>query len=98
MTDGWIIANANAWANTFGDLKLFNEYFEQEADQKIKTKLFNKVVKIQEALLDMAAPDINAVIEKLLILWEEDVWAETADGGRKATIIGDLRRLDSLKK
>ena len=45
------------------------------------------------ALLDLHAPTISAVIEKLTILWEPKLWDDTADADHRRGVIGDLRRL-----
>ena len=51
----------------------------------------------ERALLALAAPDINAVIEKLFVLFDSELWEETEDAGHKQKIIGDLRRIEILQ-
>ena len=55
--------------------------------------LFDTCALAEEKVLAQPAPDIDAVAEKLLILWDEDVWSELPEGEQFRGIIGDLRRL-----
>lgn len=50
----------------------------------------------EQELLALAAPDINGVIEKLFILFGDDLWAETEEAQQMAKAIGDLRRIEIL--
>lgn len=50
----------------------------------------------EQELLALAAPDINGVIEKLFILFGDDLWAETEEAIQMLTTIGDLRRIEIL--
>jgi hypothetical protein len=51
----------------------------------------------ERALLALAAPDINAVIEKLFVLFDSELWEETEDACHKQRVIGDLRRIEILQ-
>ncbi len=50
----------------------------------------------ERALLVLAAPDINGVIEKLMVFFEADLRCETEESVQKITAIGDLRRIQIL--
>ena len=55
--------------------------------------IFDRFQAAEEALLCQPAPDIEAVIEKLLIIWEHELAIETPDSIPLMTVVGDLRRL-----
>ena len=48
------------------------------------------------ALLALAAPNINGVIETLFILFGNSLWGETEEAQQMAKAIGDLRRIEIL--
>lgn len=49
----------------------------------------------RETLLGLAAPDLNAVIKKLHLLWGEAMFeVNDPDALNKRRLIGDLRRID----
>lgn len=45
------------------------------------------------AVLDLHAPTITAVIEKLSLLWEVELWDDSEEARHRQMVIGDLRRL-----
>ena len=47
----------------------------------------------EEAVLELPAPTFSAVIEKLLLLWEFQLWDDSPDACHRQMVIGDLRRL-----
>lgn len=50
----------------------------------------------ERALLAFAAPDIEGVIEKLMIFFEMDIVSGTEESDQKLKVIGDLRRIQTL--
>lgn len=55
--------------------------------------VFDRCEVAEDKVLAQRAPDIDAVADKLMILWDEDVWSENEEGTQMRIIIGDLRRL-----
>ena len=51
----------------------------------------------EEKVLGQPAPDVNAVADKLSILWSEDLFSELQEGEQMRQIVGDLRRLARAK-
>ena len=47
----------------------------------------------EEAVLDLHAPTFSAVIEKLTILWQPEMWDDSEEARHRLMVIGDLRRL-----
>lgn len=47
----------------------------------------------EEAVLELPAPDLSAVIDKLLLLWEIQLWDDSPDACHRQMVIGDLHRL-----
>ena len=43
-------------------------------------------------VLGQRAPSIDAIADKLMILWEDDLWLETTKSTQMQMIIGDLRQ------
>jgi hypothetical protein len=98
MTDGYVKADPAAWATALTELQAartaFNTLTEQHAAIKAKAdEAGDRLVQAEEALLDLHAPDLPAVIEKLEIIFEPAMWNECLESERKVTVIGDLRRI-----
>lgn len=81
MTDPLVRADCAAWASALSSYKAARGN-AAAAD----------IVNAGNAMLDLHAPDIEAVIEKLMFLLEPGLWEENDHGRRLRTIIGDLRR------
>ena len=47
----------------------------------------------EEAVLDLPAPDLSAVIQKLSLLWEFKLDGGDEESRHRQLVIGDLRRL-----
>lgn len=52
----------------------------------------------EEAVLGLTAPDIESVIEKLWIIWSDELEIETPSSLPLMQVIGDLRRLNTILK
>lgn len=46
-------------------------------------------------LLQLPAPDLSALRQKLEVLWGQELWEDDDDGQARRVIIGDLRRLEN---
>lgn len=82
MTTYTVTADNAAWASAIQNLKAARE-----------STAGNAIEQAGLALLDLHSPDVEGVIEKLMVIWEERVWNDAEDGERLRRIIGDLRRL-----
>ena len=52
--------------------------------------------KAEEEVFAFAAPSVTSVIEKLSILWQDELVIETPDSIRKIKVMDDLRRLAAI--
>ena len=59
---------------------------------------FDRCEVAEDKVLAQRAPDIDAVADKLMILWDEDVWSENEESTQMQIIIGDLRWLARSSK
>ena len=101
MTDKFISADPIAWQNALAEFKAARAEFEKFASSDDEAKvdaIQYRVEQAEEAVLAQPAPDIAAVAEKLLIIWEDEVCSEIDNGAGKCMVIGDLRRLDGLSR
>lgn len=55
--------------------------------------LDERLVAVEEHLLGLAAPDLEGVILKLNLLWDEQLHGQDQDSERKLAVLADLRRL-----
>jgi len=91
MTDGYIKADPTAWARAVNELKVARD----TVDERSSKMGLVRVRRAEQALLNLAAPDLSAVAEKLMIVWQYEIWDETAEGRQLQMIVGDLRRLEA---
>ena len=47
----------------------------------------------EEVMLDLPAPDLSAVIQKLSLLWEVELWDDSEEARHRRLLLGDLQRL-----
>lgn len=64
-----------------------------EKPERMPVRAGNNMVRAHEKLFELVAPDIEAVITKLMIRWEDCRDGDTLDAMQRCKIIGDLRRL-----
>ena len=58
--------------------------------------MLDKLYDEEEVLLRMRAPTIQAVLDKLLIMWDEDLPCGCEESKQQRVVIRDLRRLVKL--
>jgi hypothetical protein len=75
----------------YADLKL-NLAVAEGSPQQLE-KLGNALAEQIDLLLELPAPSIAAVIEKLTVMWEADLEKPDRDGAEKLQIIEDLHDL-----
>ena len=97
MPDGYLKADRAAWER---DLARYKSLLaENEASVELTQQeawAMDELIGLSEAkLLAQPAPDAEAVIEKLTIIWDDELWSEIDNGAGKRTVIGDLRRLEA---
>ena len=74
-------------------LRLAVDLHNYKADPQGLDPIFKRCNIAENVVLEQRAPTIDAVVSKLLILWEEELTLEDARGKQKMMIIGDLRQL-----
>jgi hypothetical protein len=96
MPDGYIAADRAAWKRklaTYEDVRLEEEESIALSDREA-WDLHERLGSAEERLHAQPAPDTEAVIAKLRIIWDEDELLSDIDyGNGKRTVIEDLRRL-----
>ena len=65
-------------------------------DRDIQDEKWEKYYKAESTLLAMPAPDIDAIIAKLMLIFKEDLASGAPEALAKCRVIGDLRRIKSL--
>lgn len=96
MTDEMTKADPAVWEAALA--KYRTAVKEQEAAPRSLDSLefrrtMRRVWKMEQLVLDTAAPDVGAVVEKLMILWHDELNGEDQTSLRKCKIIGDLNRI-----
>jgi hypothetical protein len=100
MTDHYVTADPAAWASARDELRAATAAQNALTAAARKThgdEVSRRLVRAQEALLDLYAPDVQAVIEKLEIIWEIELGEDDQESGWKQIVIGDLRRIQRLQ-
>jgi hypothetical protein len=98
MSDGFATADPAVWASAHWKYLCARTAFQtlQISPERPDEEATGQEMKVAEnELLDLNAPNLVAVIEKLNILWGDDLFASSADAVRMCRIIGDLRRLNN---
>ena len=65
-------------------------------DRDIQDEKWEKYYEAESTLLAMPAPDIDAIIAKLMLIFKEDLASGAPEALAKCRVIGDLRRIKSL--
>ena len=73
-------------------LLLALDFHNYEADRQGLDPVFGRINIAAEKVLGQRAPSIDAIADKLMILWEDDLWLETTKSTQMQIIIGDLRQ------
>ena len=96
MAAGFVTADPAAWASALGNLRTLQaadlppSRGSQATGGPDATDL---LAAAEEAVLELPAPDLSAVIEKLLLLWNFQLWDDGPDACHRQMVIGDLHRL-----
>ena len=99
MTKGLTKADPVAWKGALAQFQTAKECLETLApaiDDPILRDALDEYYDAEEALLTLPAPDLGAVIEKLMVMWEEEIEYNLIDSARKRVVIDDLRRVGIL--
>ena len=96
MAYGFVTADPAAWASALAEYRTALGPYAASSDLTDPTcdDAFDTLEAAKEAVLDQHAPDLFAVIHKLEILWEGQLWEGTPECTHRLMVLGDLRRLD----
>ena len=72
-------------------LHLSLDFFDYKADPQGLDPVFGRINIAADKVLGQRAPSIDAIADKLMILWEDEIWFETNKATQMQIIIGDLR-------
>lgn len=98
MTDDYLIANPVQWKRDLDEYKALLLEFDQTVgalSEEGFIDLQNRLGEAEERVLCQPAPDADALIEKLTIIWDDEIWSEIDNGPGKRTVLGDLRRFQA---
>lgn len=99
MPKGYLKADQAIWKQTFDKYLDIRQELE-ETDPPIGKEfdeLQDRLFEAEEAVLAQPAPDTFAVIEKLRIIWDDELFSECDNGPYKRGVIGDLMRLEACR-
>ena len=99
MIKGLIKADPIAWKQAFLEFQTAKESLDILAptcEDHITRAALDHYYDAEEALLTQPAPDLGAVIDKLMVMWEEEIEYNLIDSARKRVVIDDLLRLQNL--
>ena len=96
MTDHFIRAIPELWEEVLSEHKTARKaylHYWNSADGAIPEAICARCETAECDLLSVSAPDIEGIIEKLMVVFRPEMHAGTEDASQKCMIIGDLRRL-----
>ena len=100
MATGDLIADPVAWASALSDYRTarsaeeaFTNYGEPGADEALAA-----LESAEATLLDLPAPNLAAVVDKLLVIWGDELFLDTDVTDRQCMVIGDLRRFQRAQQ
>ena len=98
MSDGYLKADPAAWKKDLADYRALLLENEQSVGLSVQEEwaLDERIRLAEEKLLAQPAPNAEAVVQKLTIIWDDELWSEVDNGPGKQTVIGDIRRLEAL--
>ena len=99
MTKRLTKADPAAWKQAFLAYKSANERLENlemPRDNSILDSVSDCFYEAEEALMALPAPNLTAVIDKLLIMWELELQYDQTESAQKRMVVLDLRRLQFL--
>jgi hypothetical protein len=94
-----IKADVAAWEQAIKKLRAAKaacSRLKHPRDRDIQDAQWEDYYRLESALLEMPAPDINAVIAKLMLIFAEDLASGAPEALHKSRVIGDLRRIKTL--
>ena len=98
MCEGYLKADPAAWKKDLEDYRAL--LAENEASIELtdaEAWAMDERIGFAEAkLLAQPAPNAEAVVEKLTIIFDDELWSEIDNGEGKRTVIGDIFRLAAL--
>lgn len=95
MTDDLVKTDPAAWELALAEFKAAKAAFDlithttPEADYDV---IHERYCEAEFALLEQWAPSLDAVITKLMIIFEDEMHSELPESLQKLKIIGDIRR------
>ncbi len=99
MTDPLLSVDSVIWELAVEEFEIARAACDENRgadDQSRFDAIFDRYQEAEEALLALAAPDFEAVIEKLQIIWADELALETPDSIPMMMVVGDLRRLTGI--
>lgn len=99
MTNHFTTADPTAWKQAMTKLRAAKaacNRLKLPRDRDIQDEKWEKYYEAESTLLAMPAPDIEAVISKLMQVFAEDLVSGAPEALHKSKIIGDLRRIKNL--
>jgi hypothetical protein len=97
ITDGYVKADAVAWEQALADyeaLLLERENAASRSEVELDV-LYESIAVAEEKVLAQWAPNAEALIEKLKIIWDDELWSEIDNGAGKRLVLDDVRRLEA---
>ena len=99
MTEGMIIADPIAWEHALARFKTAKAECESSgppSDRNTRNPSLDRYCRAEAQLLALPAPDVEAVIAKLMILWDHIIYMNSEDPAPELKVIGDLRRVQMV--
>lgn len=99
MTATNLSPNSAQWAtdlNNFRAARAAIDNHDHRANPDATDALHEVAEEAEDRVLGQWAPNIDAVADKLMILWGEDVWSGLEEGEQMRMIVGDIRRFARL--
>lgn len=95
MAYGFHTADPAAWAIALANLRTLqaSNALPPGSPRSVVLSADADLAAAEVAVLDLHAPTISAVINKLTILWGPELWDDSPDAGHRQMVIGDLHRL-----
>ena len=95
MAYGYVNADPAAWASALANLRTLqaSNALPPGSPRSVVLSADADLATAEIAVLDLHAPTLSAVIDKLTILWGPELWDDSQEAGHRQMVIGDLNRL-----
>ena len=95
MATGTVTADPAAWATALANLRTLQsaDLLPPGTPGDIFRSAGADLAAAEVAVLDLHAPTISAVIDKLAMIWEFKLDGDSEEAHHRRLVIGDLRRL-----